>query len=759
MKSILLFVLAAFMLASEVSAMNICKNGKPQAVIVLGSQCIPSERTAAKELAKYLKQITGADYPVLVESGALKAKQTRIYVGQGKQADKLLNSPDWQKLGKDGIIIKTTANALILAGDRPRGALYAVYSFLEDELGCRWWTNVVSDIPKKQNISVIGLNRVYVPRMIYRESHYKQSYDIKNPDFAVKQKCNGVMQQTPDEWGGHLTFINGGHSFSRLIAPETYFKDHPEWFSLVGNARIPNGQLCLSNKEMRKEIIKNTLATIAANPGCNIVDVSQNDNFGYCRCPECTALAEKYGGQSGLIVDFINEIAAEVGKQYPEQLVQTFAYQYTRFAPKNIKPAKNVIIRLCSIENDNSKPLTSSTNADFYNALKEWHKLTDRLFIWDYAANFSNYHIPHPNTQVLERNIKLYVDAGAIGMFEQGDQYNNSVCFSEMRNWVTSKLLWDQTLDGDKLIDAFMTGYYGKAANTMKEILKVYTDSVLKANYRLTCYNDKNPYFTAKDYITAFGLFDKAESLVDSQQIKDRILTQRKGLELALLLSDRSIQAEVKKSGSPRIGDVGNWCKEYLNWAAKSDNTFISEGRPIAMQYFITWGIYSGDRGSTPENLKGISDKDWSGFQDNGFILAGEGTWTFREKDPKASDGSAVRMPCDHDQWATYMPLTSLKDKGITRAEIFVRLRKSDAGSAAGFSSGIYDVVTREGKMSVSFDDSQISTDYKDFSLGVQSFSSDSLELWFSPHNLGNKNSIYIDRVYMVKEGAAPATK
>jgi hypothetical protein len=343
-------------------------------------------------------------------------------------------------------------------------------------------------------------------------------------------------------------------------------------------------------------------------------------------------------------------------------------------------------------------------------------------------------------------------------MFEQGDMYNNSVCFSEMRNWVVSKLLWDQTLDGEKLINAFMAGYYGKAANTMKEILAVYTDSVLKANYRLTCYNDKNPYFTAKDYITAFGFFDKAESLVDSQQIKDRILVQRRGLELALLLSDRSIQAEVKKNGSPRIGDVGEWCKEYLNWTAKSDNTFISEGRPISMHYFIAWGIYSGDRGKTPENLKGIGDKDWFGFQDNGFILAGEGTWAFREADAKASDGSAARMPCDHKEWATALPLTSLIDNGLNRGEIFIRLRKSDAGSPAGFSSGIYDVVERKEIMSASFEDSQISTEYKDFSLGVQAFSGNGMQLWIAPQNLGNKNAIYIDRVYVVKEGAVPAT-
>ena len=724
------------------------------AVIVVDPGCLASERKAAEELSKYLHEITAGVYPVVVDDGKKAGKAARIYVSRGKQVDRLMGGFDWNSLGRDGTIIKTVGKDLVLAGGRPRGALYAVYSFLEDELGCRWWTSTVSSIPKKKNIIFGKLDRVYVPKMIYRESHYKQSYDMQHPDFAVKLKLNGTMQQTPDEWGGHEFFINGGHSFSRLLPSDRYFGTHPEWFSMINGTRIPTGQLCLSNKEMRKEITQNVLETIAANPKYSIVDVSQNDNGSYCQCPECNAVAEKYGGQSGLLVDFLNDIAEVVGVKYPSHSVETFAYTYTRFAPKNIKPAKNIVIRLCSIENDNSKPLDAPSNASFYAALKEWNKISNKLFIWDYLANFSNYHIPHPNTHVIDQNIKLYVKAGAVGMFEQGDMYNDSITFSELRNWVVSKLLWDPTLDGEKLTNAFLKGYYGKAANEICQILDVYSAAVLREKYNLSCYNDKNPYFKAVDYIAAFKHFNKAVALETSPEIRQRIDVQRKGLKLSLLLSKPEVRAEVFKSELVKIDDVKAWCTDYMDWTSKSDNTFISEAQPISMQYFRNGGIYRGSAGGVPENCKGLKDEDWFDFQDDGFMLAGEGNWAFREPDAKASDGRAIRMQCNHDQWATKFFLTPVLDNGITTGEIFIRLRKASTEAPAGFMSGIFDMSIYKETVSKSFPDSEITTEYKDFSLGVQTISRTGQQLWISPINLGSSNSIYVDRVYIIKEGA-----
>ncbi|MCK7482461.1 MAG: hypothetical protein M0C28_39075 [Candidatus Moduliflexus flocculans] len=43
-------------------------------------------------------------------------------------------------LAAESIVVRTAGNDLVLAGGGPRGTLYAVYTFLEDVVGCRWWT-------------------------------------------------------------------------------------------------------------------------------------------------------------------------------------------------------------------------------------------------------------------------------------------------------------------------------------------------------------------------------------------------------------------------------------------------------------------------------------------------------------------------------------------------------------------------------------------------------------------------------------------
>jgi len=73
-------------------------------------------------------------------------------------------------LGADGIVIRSKGNDLILAGGRPRGTLYAVYTFLEDVVGCRWWSSKVSTIPKKTAINTKGLNIRYVPPSTRRKA-------------------------------------------------------------------------------------------------------------------------------------------------------------------------------------------------------------------------------------------------------------------------------------------------------------------------------------------------------------------------------------------------------------------------------------------------------------------------------------------------------------------------------------------------------------------------------------------------------------
>ena len=95
----------------------------------------------------------------------------------------------------------------------------------------------------------------------------------------------------------------------------------------------------------------------AERPEADFWSVSQNDTYAPCECAACRALDEAEGGHSGSILAFVNRVAAE----FPDQTLSTLAYQYSRSAPRALRPLPNVSIMLCSIECDRSRPIAEIT--------------------------------------------------------------------------------------------------------------------------------------------------------------------------------------------------------------------------------------------------------------------------------------------------------------------------------------------------------------------------------------------------------------
>jgi hypothetical protein len=176
-------------------------------------------------------------------------------------------------------------------------------------------------------------------------------------------------------------------------------------------------------------------------------------------------MEDHYGVHSGLFLWFVNRVADAIRADWPDKYIGTFAYQYTRQAPRNIVPRDNVLIRLCSIECDFSHPIAETAfNRPFLKDLQDWSKIAPTLFIWDYVVNFNQYLAPYPNFGVLAANIKTFRDHHAIGIQEEAQYQSDGAEFSEMKAWVLARLLWDPEQDTDALVKEFITDYYGPAA-------------------------------------------------------------------------------------------------------------------------------------------------------------------------------------------------------------------------------------------------------------------------------------------------------
>jgi len=165
---------------------------------------------------------------------------------------------------------------------------------LEEVLGCRWYTSFVSRIPKNKTICIDQLDIVSRPDFEYRESDY---IDAQDPDWAARNRMNGNSARLDATRGGKIAYW-GCHSFEYLVPIDTYYQEHPEYYSFTGDARVGGqykGQLCLTNPDVLKIVTGTVLKWIAAYPEFKIISVSQNDNTNYCKCPNCAAVDAEEG--------------------------------------------------------------------------------------------------------------------------------------------------------------------------------------------------------------------------------------------------------------------------------------------------------------------------------------------------------------------------------------------------------------------------------------------------------------------------------
>jgi len=126
--------------------------------------------------------------------------------------------------------------------------MYGVMAFLENELGCRWYTPSVSIIPERKEFSFSWFDHSEQPGVRVRNDFYYEAFD---PVWAARNRMNGTMgfRKQP----GGVESYWGVHTFYPLMPPEEFFDKHPEYYSLIDGKRVSKqAQLCLTNPDVLK---------------------------------------------------------------------------------------------------------------------------------------------------------------------------------------------------------------------------------------------------------------------------------------------------------------------------------------------------------------------------------------------------------------------------------------------------------------------------------------------------------------------------
>lgn len=506
---------------------DLVSDGRSRYVIVVPDEATAHETKAARLLQDYLKRISGASLNIIQEH-AYK-EQAAIFIGNTEHAEDFNHTG---RLKGESFYIATDKQHLYIRGGTGKGILYGVYTLLESYFGCRKYDAGPAIVPANKNLQLPQqLTDRQSPAFVYRETYYPPSFDDEYLEWHK-------LHRFEDLWGVW------GHSLFKILPPRTYFTTHPEYYALV-NGKRQASQLCLSNEGVFDEMVKYFRKAIAANPDALYWSVAAEDGGGFCTCDQCNTLNAAEGGPQGSLLRFVNRIAAV----FPDKQFTTLAYQYTAHPPLKTKPAANVYIMLSSIDAYRDAPLSNAPSAAaFRKDLEDWGAVTDRIFVWDYTTQFTNYLTPFPDYNNLQPNMQYLSAHKVSGVFSQGsgDTYSDMDAYN---SYIQAKLLWNPALTTEAITADFLNGYYGKAGPLIGQYMQALISTMRNTKTQLDIYG--NPVGNYRDYLSPeaidlySSLLDKAEKAAEGNAVQlEKVNNARLPLEYTVLQQSRFFGAD-----------------------------------------------------------------------------------------------------------------------------------------------------------------------------------------------------------------------
>lgn len=467
----LLIVTARPLEAGEACAQFI-QHGRSDWRISLRPNASPPEALAARELAKYLRQISGAELATVRERWASK-HTLRIDAAKGEL---------------DGFDLRVTPRRITIHGHTPRGALYGAYELLE-QLGCRWYGpgQTGETIPSSTTL------RLPTSRTTQTASFRERSVivlDFDNLDETIdlltKMRINNIYicantpipdlyktwkplrdQYLPLMQERQIILEWGGHHMAEMV-PRELFASHPEYFRMTKDGKRSNDyNFCPSSGAI--EVLKKNIAPVFAMlPEVTYFHLYANDleGGGWCACPKCKNLSP---ADQNIIA--MNAAAEVLEKINPKARLAVCSYHDYEDVPKII-PAPNLFLEHCPRERCYSHAYDDPQcrrNREEY--LQRWLAIRaafmktapDTIHEWNYYTDGILYRQMQPplletipGDALFFRGLKLPVYQNLLLAYRKWHSPPLSLILS-------CRAAWNADVDAGKFLEDFCRHEYGEA--------------------------------------------------------------------------------------------------------------------------------------------------------------------------------------------------------------------------------------------------------------------------------------------------------
>ena len=497
--------------------MLLTQSGKAVARIRVSAEASSVERFAARELARYVRKISGAK--LVVSVGAPSAPS--VYVGTAK-------GPEAEAMAPESFRIISDRSGLRILGADDRGTLYGVYTFIHDHLDVAWVRFQESEetVPRRATIRVPPLDRCEKPFLSERrmvcgaDPRTKEGREFIA--WAAKNRLNTVYAKGGEEAAARieqeavrkrgLKVVWGGHNFGDWMPAAEYFESHPEYFALVDGKRQPVS-ICATNPAVVDLHVEKILEFSGKYPGISVMGFWAYDGFEWCECEKCAALEPepwyspvnpipltgKMRMHTYRYLKFANEVIARVAEHRPELRFELIAYWATLEPPPEldfeIHPNANVMVAL--IERMYDRPLAHKLTAEerkglepglhyswdrhkyshYPRMLRAWRKLfSGPLYFYEYyTASLGCLSCLFPMMYTIREDSRFYEKLGAQGFGTQG-WLRNWPAYG-VSYWYGAQANWNGEASHEEILSQYCREFFGRAGDEVFHIYRALEES------------------------------------------------------------------------------------------------------------------------------------------------------------------------------------------------------------------------------------------------------------------------------------------
>ena len=561
----IVFILFLCLSVFSVNAANLklTIDGNPNAEIIIHPNADEIIRFAARELQKTITDISGAKLPIATAASNINIK---IYLGCKFAESKFANDVKFLK-GSDGFAVRSEGDNIYIFGYIPSGTRNGVYSFLEKNTDIIWArpADFGTIFSKTPTIQIKSINFRDKPVFILRGwqiASVGKSAKKSTHNWLIRNRCNWSDYDVKKAYGR-------GHNLYLILGK--YAVDGSDFVGMRNGQRKLKGapQPCFTNRKMWKVFSKKLLASIKTNSKYNQFNVNMMDSNRTCECQECAKALTLTNGstlepgdpafRSTQFYMFLNHVAKEIKKKYPDKRLKTYAYVFTIVPPK-VKLEDNIDIQYACLDRDYKGSYLSPSNKKWHKYLKDWAKISSNMRVREYYG-WSTF--PRPLSYTVAKDL-CYLNK--LGIKKIHSELNpdidkipwNSKTFilsevwdaSAMQWWVISNLYWNPFQDVDALRKRFITRAYRKAAPAMTKYYKIlrknwYSDAK-KTNYSGHAVDLMIRYVLKKDNEkTCRDALKEAAEKAEHPNVKEMVRRTRKLFEKTIKQAKAKLPSEV----------------------------------------------------------------------------------------------------------------------------------------------------------------------------------------------------------------------